>query len=156
MKKNLLQKDDEKKFQLAVGHELYASNFYKYCAGCLQKQGWFGSQKYFEKESADELVHYYKLRDFLNDRGSEAEMPEVPEAEIKDETLAGIFSEAYTLELNLGTFYNDWYMSTKDATVHAFLQDMVTIQRVSIGEYGDLIARLERIGDALFDIEIGD
>ena len=68
----------------AVGHELYASNFYKYAASCCQKQGLFGAQKFFENESADELKHYYKLRDFFNDRGDEADMPQVDEVDFKE------------------------------------------------------------------------
>jgi len=155
MKTNLLQSTDEKNFQKAVGKELYASNHYLYSASCAQRGGWTGSQKYFEKEAEDERVHYLKIRNFLNDRGSEAEMPEIPEVELKEGSLTDLYKQAYDLEVDLGTFYNDWFNDTRDATVKVFLIKMIEIQTKSIGEYGDLLARIDKVGEPLFDIEIG-
>ena len=162
MKTSLLSASDKKKLNQAVEHELYASNFYKYAASCSQRQGLFGAQKFFEAESADELTHYYKLRDFFNDRGDEADMPQVDAVDFKqDMDLMGILNAAYELEKDLGEFYNDFYFATKDATVNARIQKFVKIQTKAIGEYGDLIARLglamECTGGLLiFDQELGN
>jgi ferritin len=155
MKTSLLPIADCKLLNEAVQRELYASNFYKYAASCCQKQGLFGAQKFFEGEAADETTHYYKVRDFMNDMGDEAEMPEIMEVEFKKEKLADIFSAAYDLEKDLGDFYNKFYFGTKCAPVQTFLIKMVDIQRKSVGEYGDKIAQLEQYGVALFDIELG-
>lgn len=162
MKTSLLSASDKKKLNQAVEHELYASNFYKYAASCSQRQGLFGAQKFFEAESADELTHYYKLRDFFNDRGDEADMPQVDAVDFKEDMdLMGILNAAYELEKDLGEFYNDFYFATKDATVNARIQKFVKIQTKAIGEYGDLIARLglamECTGGLLiFDQELGN
>jgi ferritin len=162
MKISLLSASDKKKLNQAVEHELYASNFYKYAASCCQKYGLFGAQKFFEAESADELTHYYKLRDFFNDRGDEADMPQVDAVDFKEGIdLMGILDAAYELEKDLGEFYNDFYFATKDATVHARIQKFVKIQTKAVGEYGDLIARLSLVSECpggllIFDQELGN
>jgi ferritin len=162
MKESLLKASDKKLLNEAVEHELYASNFYKYAASCCQKQGLFGAQKFFEAESADELKHYYKLRDFFNDRGDEADMPQVDEVDFKEGIdLMGILDAAYDLEKDLGEFYNDFYFSTKDATVQVKIHKFVKIQTKAIGEYGDLLARLSLVSECpggllIFDQELGN
>jgi len=161
MKKSLLNDSDRRMLNQAVEHELYASNFYKYSASCTQKQGYFGAQKFFEKESADELTHYYLIRDFMNDLGDEAEMPAINKVELEGETLSGIFLDAYELEVDLGDFYKKFYTKTEDPYVKTFLHKMVNIQRKAVGEYGDLIARLKLCKDntsaiLLFDQELGN
>jgi ferritin len=162
MKKSLLSASDKKKLNQAVEHELFASNFYKYAASCSQRQGLFGAQKFFEAESADELTHYYKLRDFFNDRGDEADMPQIDAVEFKEGIdLMGILDAAYELEKDLGEFYNDLYFSTKDATVQVQLHDFVEFQTKAVGEYGDLISRLSLVSECpggllIFDQELGN
>jgi len=143
MKKSLLSDSDKKMLNQAVEHELYASNFYKYGASCAQKQGYFGVQKFFEKESADELEHYYLIRDFMNDLGDEADMPQIPMVEFESDALLNIFLDANSLEQDLGEFYKKAYKKTEDAYVQVFLHKMVNIQRKAVGEYGDLLARLQ-------------
>lgn len=143
MKQCLLSDSDKKMLNQAVEHELYASNFYKYAASCMQKQGYFGTQKFFEKESADELEHYYLIRDFMNDLGDEADMPQIQTVEFDKDAIMNIFLDAYTLEQDLGEFYKKAYKKTEDAFVQVFLHKLVNIQRKAIGEYGDLIARLK-------------
>lgn len=162
MKESLLKASDKKLLNEAVGHELYASNFYKYAASCCQKLGLFGAQKFFEAESADELKHYYKLRDFFNDRGDEADMPQVDEVDFKEGIdLMGIMEAAYDLEKELGDFYNEFYFGTKDATVQVRIHKFVKIQTKAVGEYGDLIARLSLVSECpggllIFDNELGN
>jgi ferritin len=160
IKNSLLRTSDKDLLNAAIEQELYASNHYKYAASCLQKQGYFGCQKFFEGESADELEHYYKIRDFFNDRGDEADMPSIDGVEFKDESIMGIFMTSFKLEKSLGDFYNKFYMSTSDAAVQVFLKDLVEIQTKAIGEYGDLIARLELCANnpaalLIFDQELG-
>ena len=55
--KSLLSSSDKELLNEAAEHELYASNYYKYVAACMQRAGLFGAQKFFEKESADEIEH---------------------------------------------------------------------------------------------------
>jgi len=63
------------------------------------------------------------------------------------------------MELELAEFYEDFHEATSDLTLKVYIQKYVEIQRHSVGEYGDLIARVERCGDnqaalLLFDAEL--
>ena len=89
-------------------------------------------------------------------------MPQVDAVDFKEGIdLMGILQSAYELEKDLGEFYNDFYFSTKDATVQTRIQKFVKIQTKAIGEYGDLIARLSLVvecpgGLLIFDQELGN
>ena len=160
--KNLLDKAIEANLQEAVQSELYASHLYKSLANQLQRLGYFGGQKHFLSEAADELTHYQKLADFLNDRGSVASVPMLEAITDRVVTLRDAIEIAYETELQLGNDYDRWYASaSKDPTVQQFLLFYLEQQRTSVGEYGDLLARLDRAGDneaalILIDQELGE
>jgi len=156
--KSLLSSSDKELLNEAAHHELYASNYYKYVAACMQRAGFFGAQKFFEKESADEISHYYMLRDFVNDMGCEIETPSIdePKSLKEDDCLKCVLEAAYQLELDLYQFYTKFYTTAKAPAVQIALIDFVNIQRKSVGEYGDLIARYSKANDMLiFDKELG-
>lgn len=145
----------------AVHSELYASNLYKHVANQLQRIGFFGAQKFFLNESSDELKHYQLHVDFQNDVGTVAKVPMV---EAMTETITGLVDAielGYETELELYNNYKDWYaQSAKDPVVQQFLLQFLEIQRTSVGEYGDLLARLTLAGDdkcglLLIDQELG-
>jgi ferritin len=157
--KSLLSSSDKELLNEAAEHELYASNYYKYVAACMQRSGLFGAQKFFEKESADEISHYYMLRDFVNDMGCEIETPAIdaPKPLKDDDCLKCVLEAAYQLELELYEFYSKFYTTAKAPAVQVALIDFVNIQRKSVGEYGDLLARYSKVTDILiFDKELGE
>lgn len=160
--KNLLAKPIEAMLQEAVQAELYASHLYKSMANQLQRIGYFGAQKFFAGESANELTHYQKHADFLNDRGAIANLPALEPITDKVMTLNDAIEIAYETELQLGSDYERWYKGcASDVTVQQFLLQFLEEQRKSVGEYGDLLARLARAGTneaALFmiDTELGE
>jgi ferritin len=156
--KSLLSSHDMELLNEAAQHELYASNYYKYVAACMQRAGLFGAQKFFEKESGDEIEHYYLLRDFVNDMGAEIETPAIdePKSLKEDDCLKCVLEAAYQLELELYEFYSKFYTTAKAPAVQVALIDFVNIQRKSVGEYGDLLARFAKASDMLiFDKELG-
>jgi len=61
--------------------------------------------------------------------------------------LRNAFETYFDNEKELGDFYNEWYMSTKDASVHQRLIEFVEIQTKSIGEAGDFLATLDQCED---------
>lgn len=145
----------------AVHSELYASNLYKHVANQLQRIGFFGAQKFFLNESADELKHYQLHVDFQNDVGTVAKVPAI---ESMDEPIIGLTDAiqlGYETELELYNNYKKWYSSSAaDPVVQQFLLQFLEIQRTSVGEYGDLLARLALVGDdkaglILIDQELG-
>lgn len=145
----------------AVHAELYASNLYKHVANQLQRLGYFGATKFFLQESTDELAHYQRHVEFQNDVGTVAKVPAV---EAMNESIA-TFSDAielgYETELELYENYKDWYdRASSDPVVQQFLLQFLEIQRTSVGEYGDLLARIQLVdqdkaGMLLIDQELG-
>jgi ferritin len=141
--KSLLSASMKKGLQDAVEAELYQSNLWKHIANRLQRAGLFGGQKYFLAESADELVHYQKFADFINDMGDCASIPKIDSPADKIEDLGDALDVAYTTELDVYNQYKDFYDKAikEDSVVAQFLLKFIEIQRKAVGDYGDLLAR---------------
>lgn len=158
----MLTKQIDAMLQEAVQAELYASHLYKHIANQLQRLGYFGAQKFFASESADELEHYQKLADLLNDMGSVAKVPALDAITDTVASLRDALEIAFETEMQLGKDYERWFKGASDApmvqqALHFFLEQ----QRKSSGEYRDLITRLDRAGTneaaiLLIDQELGE
>lgn len=157
--KNQLSAEVENILAEAVHAELYASHLYKHIANQLQRLGYFGAQKFFLSESQDELGHYQRHVDYVNDRGGVAGIPGLADVVDTIESLRDALELAYDTEFGLQTNYADWFGQV-DVITQQHLWQFIEIQRKSVGEYGDLIARLDRVegdtcGIMLIDQEMG-
>ena len=145
----------------AVHAELYAANLYKHIANQLQRLGYFGAQKFFLKESASELEHYQLHVDFQNDVGTVAKVPSIEAMNEPIKTFSDAIELGYETELELYENYKDWYeQASGDPVVQQFLLQFLELQRTSVGEYGDLLARIQLVdqdkaGMLLIDQELG-
>lgn len=146
--KKLLSPSMKKGLQKAIYAELYQSNLWKHVANNLQRLGYFGGQKYFLAESAEELTHYQILVDFINDMGDVADVPKIDAIEDEIDSLASALQVAYDMELDVYNQYKKLYKEAEeeDCAVGIFLQQFVTIQVKAVGSYGDLISRYNRCG----------
>jgi len=145
----------------AVHSELYASNLYKHVANELQRLGYFGATKFFLKESADELVHYQLHVEFQNDVGTVAKVPMIEAMNDPIKSLSDAIETGYETELELYNDYKKWYSQTSDdPVVQQFFLQFLEFQRTSVGEYGDLLSRIQLVdgdkaGMLLIDQELG-
>ena len=145
----------------AVHAELYAANLYKHIANQLQRLGYFGAQKFFLKESASELEHYQLHVNFQNDVGTVAKVPMIEAMNESIKTFSDAIELGYETELELYENYKDWYeQASGDPVVQQFLLQFLELQRTSVGEYGDLLARIQLVdqdkaGMLLIDQELG-
>lgn len=145
----------------AVHAELYAANLYKHIANQLQRLGYFGAQKFFLKESASELEHYQLHVDFQNDVGTVAKVPSIEAMNEPIKSFSDAIELGYETELDLYESYKDWYeQASGDPVVQQFLLQFLELQRTSVGEYGDLLARIQLVdqdkaGMLLIDQELG-
>jgi ferritin len=145
----------------AVHSELYASNLYKHIANEVQRLGYLGTNKFFLKESADELTHYQRHVEFQNDVGTVAKVPMIEAMDEPIKTLSDAIETGYETELQLYNDYKKWYgQASDDPVVQQFLLQFLEIQRTSVGEYGDLLARIQLVdgdkaGMLLIDQELG-
>ena len=130
----------------AVHSELYASNLYKHLANQVQRLGYFGVQKFFLRESATELEHYQLHANFQNDVGTVAEVPAIEAMTESIKSLSDAMELAYDTEMELYNNYKKWYAkAASDPAVQQFLLQFIEFQRTSVGEYGDLLARIQLV-----------
>jgi len=159
--KMIISQDCKDMLDDAVHSELYASNLYKHIANELQRIGYFGTSKFFLKESADELEHYQRHVEFQNDVGTVAKVPMIESMDEPIKTLSDAIETGYETELQLYNDYKKWYgQASDDPVVQQFLLQFLEIQRTSVGEYGDLLARIQLVdqdkaGMLLIDQELG-
>lgn len=160
--KSLLSPSMRKGLQSSIELELYQSNLWKSLANQLQRLGYFGSQKYFLAESAEELTHYQILVDFMNDMGDCADVPKLDAITDKIENIGDALEIGYEMELEVYNKYKKFYEQAEDedCAVGIFLQQFVDIQRKAVGQYGDLLAKY-KVAEATkelleFDEHIGD
>lgn len=148
MLKSLLSKSLQSGLQEVLQMELYQSNLWKHTANHLQRLGFFGSQKYFLKEAAEELTHYQMIVDFINDMGSVAEMPTIEAVKDKIESIEDALEIAYNTEVEVLDMYKKLYKKAEDedCTVGQFLLQFIMLQRQAVGAYSDLISRYEKCG----------
>lgn len=159
MKQVLIPEYCVEKFNEALYQEMYVSHLYHHVANHMQMMGYFGAQTFFLNESKDELTHFQKVVDFLNDIGEVAKMPSIPAMNEEVTSLMGALTMAYEQEVELMNFYSEFY-KMGEPVCQQILLEFIEIQRKASGEYGDLIARLEIIKDdpcglLMFDQELG-
>ena len=122
--------------------ELVQASLWKSLANQMQKCGYFGTQKYFLKESEEELGHYQIIVDFFNDLGDMAEVPAIEAPTAKAEEIGDALVIAYNKEVEVYNLYKELYAiaQAEDSVVAQFLLQFLQIQKEAVGAYGDLIA----------------
>lgn len=161
MIQNLLSADVKAMLDDAIHSELYASHLYRHVSNQMQRLGWFGAQKFFREESETELEHYQRHADFQNDMGNVAKVPAIQAMNETIKDLVDALQLGYETELELYNSYAEKYQkAAKDPVVQQFLLQFLEIQRKSVGEYGDLLARCQLVGGdkcglLLIDQEMG-
>ena len=143
MLKSLLSKDMKECMQDAVQVELQQSSLWKSLANQMQRLGYFGSQKYFLAESAEELTHYQMHVEFMNDMGDCADLPKIDAVNDKVKTIGDALEIGYEIELDVYNQYKDFYekSASEDVVVAQYLLQFLEIQRKALGHYGDLLAK---------------
>jgi len=147
----------------AVYQELTASHTYKHLANYMQRIGYFGASKYFQTESANELEHYQKHVEFINNMGGVVSLPALEEITETFSSLKSALQYAYNMELTLLEAYCQWYntlLINVDIVTAQHLLQFIQIQQESVGEYGDLLSRVtvvegDTCGLLLIDQEMG-
>lgn len=162
MLKTLLSKDMKEGMQDAVQVELQQSNLWKSLANQMQRLGYFGSQKYFLAESAEELTHYQMHVEFMNDMGDCADLPKIDAVNDKVKTIGDALEVGYEIELDVYNQYKEFYEKafSEDVIVAQYLLKFLKIQRQAVGHYGDLLAKYKVAEETkeilLFDAQIND
>lgn len=154
MKKLLTSQEVEMINKLGV-EELTASQTYLHLSNTMKTIGFFGAEKFFMNESNSEREHYNKLEAFMNDMNEQIEVRTLQAVNIEIDDLMEAFEHALEMEMNLlGQYEAAWDKSSPK--LKPLLHHFIELQVESVGEYGDLIARLSRTNEPiLIDQELG-
>jgi ferritin len=162
MKTKLLDTDCVAKFEKACKYELLHAQTYRHLASQMQGLGYFGAQKFFLAEIPEEQSHFEKHINFLNDMGITISIPQIPAMTEKVKSLKQALTMAYETELDLLEYYREMVKEEgiEYADILEHLMFFAKTQRKTVGEYGDLLARLELVsndscGILLIDQEMG-
>lgn len=153
--KKLLTKEEVELIN-SLGHEeLRASQVYLHISNSMKTIGFFGAEKFFMKESNSERDHFNGLEAFMNDMNEQIEVRALDAVDVEIDELMDAFEVAIELEMDLLTKYEEaWDKSS--AKIKPLLHHYIELQVESVGEYGDLIARLSRTNEPIFiDQELG-
>jgi len=153
--KKLLTPDEVEMINKLGVEELTASQTYLHLSNTMKTIGFFGAEKFFMAESNSEREHFNKLEAFMNDMNEQIEVRTLQAVNIEIDDLMEAFEHALEMEMNLLGQYEEAYKKSSpklQALIHHFLE----LQVESVGEYGDLIARLSRTTEPiLIDQELG-
>lgn len=143
-KKSLLSAGCLKSLNQALEYELGHFYLYKVLANKMQASGYFGAQAYFLQESAEELEHYQKHVDFINDMGALAKLPTLS-PETFDGELKDALQEAYDNEFDLLKFYKKLWKdeAMENPEIGEHINFYLKTQVEHVGFYGDMLALME-------------
>jgi ferritin len=155
---NLLTDVEQKELNKFGKLELTASQSYLHLANRMKTLGYFGAEKFFMAESNGERDHYQKIEKFANDLGGELSVEALDGVNTDVQDIKSALQMAYQMEKDLLMAYET---SARRADISLkvvlLLQDFTTHQVEAVGEYGDLLARLELTDNMLlFDQELGN
>jgi ferritin len=155
---NLLTDIEQKELNKFGKLELTASQSYLHLANRMKTLGYFGAEKFFMAESNGERDHYQKIEKFANDLGDELSVEALDGVNTDVQDIKSALQMAYQMEKDLLMAYETSARRTDiSLKVVLLLQDFTTHQVEAVGEYGDLLARLELTDNMLlFDQELGN
>jgi ferritin len=118
---------------------------YNWCNGA----GFKYAAEYFKNESADELVHARGLEDYLSNWNVIPNLAAIEKPVVKFEGLIDIIEQAYEMEFNLLSAYQETYEKMCDISpvTHTFLQNYINIQNNSVADYSTKLNILEGVVD---------
>jgi ferritin len=128
--------------------ELEASQLYLHLANSMKTINFFGAASFFTNESNTEREHYAKLEDFMNNLGEQLEVRAISAVKTPITDLMSAFQAALEAEVDLlGEYEEAWEKSSPKSK--ALFHHFIELQTESVGEYGDLIARLSRTSEPI-------
>lgn len=137
--------------------ELTASQAYLHLSNRMKTLSYFGAEKFFMDESNGEREHYSKIEKFCNDLGGELSVENLDAVSTDIKDIRQALQMAYQMEKDLLIEYETSAKKPElSLKVVLLLQDFTEHQVEAVGEYGDLLARLELTDNMLlFDQELG-
>ena len=145
-----------------VKEEFESSQIYLAMASWAESNGFGGAANFFYAHSEEERMHGMKMIHYINDRGGNAIISELPKPEFKYNNVQEIFESAFQHEQYISEKINELVgicRNESDYSTENFMQWYVQEQVEEESLFSDLLDKLELLGDHkgkmfLFDNEL--
>ena len=141
---SLLDPADEALLNEAAQYELTDSHTYRHFARVMQAMGWTGAQKFFERETSEEIEHFERHAQFMSDMGAVVASPALSSVASQISTLEDALQVTYVIEEALTRKYEAWYRASSSEMVRQHLLWFLDVQVKGTGHLADVLARVER------------
>jgi ferritin len=159
----MLKERVEKALNEQITEEFTASQLYLAMASWAESNGLEGTANFLYAHSEEEREHALKLYHYINDRGGHAITPKLEQPEYNYDSIDKVFKDIMAHEKQVSEKINNLVgicLEEKDYTTNNFLQWYVEEQIEEENLFGNLLDKLEMLGDHkgktyLFDNELG-
>lgn len=146
----MLSKSLEKILNNQVKLEGDSSQIYLAMASWAENQGFEGIAAFMYSQSDEERMHMLKLVRYINQRGGEANIPQIEEPELDHTSFKTLFTQLFEHEVMISRSINELVHITlqeKDYATHNFLQWYVAEQIEEEATARTILDKINLIGD---------
>lgn len=147
----MLSKKLEKEFNEQINKEMYSAYLYLSMSAWAEGENWRGAKHWFALQAKEEMGHAMKFYKYLFERGNQVTLDAIAKPGASFKGLADLFAKALAHEKFVTKSINtlvDMAAADKDHASSIFLQWFVTEQVEEEANASEMLAHLERIGDA--------
>lgn len=146
----MLSKSLEKVLNNQVKLEADSSQIYLAMASWAENQGFEGIATFMYSQSEEERMHMLKLVRYINQRGGEANIPQIEEPKLDHTSFKTLFTQLFEHEVMISKSINELVHITlqeKDYATHNFLQWYVAEQIEEEATARTILDKINLIGD---------
>jgi ferritin len=151
----------EAAFNQQINAELYSGYLYLAMAANFERLGLRGAAQWMRAQFKEELLHAWKMYEFVIERGGRVELGAIEQPPTTWETALGTYQHAYDHEVHVTSLINGLVtlaQEEKDYASNSFLQWFVDEQVEEEASADEVVQKLKLAGDAglfLVDQELG-
>lgn len=146
----MISKDMAKALNKQLNKEYHSAYIYLGLSAFASSKGYNGCANWFMVQYQEEVAHGMRLYNYLDDQGAQIELMDIKAFNFKGEGIKAAFEEAFAHEQKMTQWLNelsDLAMKEKDHATYNMLQWYVMEQVEEEALFGDIIDKMNLIGD---------
>ncbi|ADO76946.1 ferritin [Halanaerobium praevalens] len=147
----MLKESIAKALNQQINAELYSAYLYQSMAAYFEDKSLAGFANWMDLQAEEEMAHARKIYDFVNERGGRVILEGIEKPKSSWESQLDVFKESLAHEEKITAMINDLVSlaaAEKDYATHSFLQWFVDEQVEEEDTVGEIVDKLELIGDS--------
>lgn len=147
----MLKESIAKALNQQINAELYSAYLYQSMAAYFEDKSLVGFANWMDLQAEEEMAHARKIYDFVNERGGRVILEGIEKPKSSWESQLDVFKESLAHEEKITAMINDLVSlaaAEKDYATHSFLQWFVDEQVEEEDTVGEIVDKLELIGDS--------